>query len=113
MIPATKGAAIDDARPSRGTGGGVHVAETAAQNSRELETQRVGEIPDLVLRLIDHVAARFGVLSVRESVADRPHAPAQALAGLDDRDGRAHGRQVVRRRQAGKAGARDEHCRAR
>ena len=66
-----------------------------------------------MLRLVDHVAAGLGVLAIGEAIADRPHAAAGTLAGLDDGDRRAHGRQVVCRGQAGKAGAYHQHARPR
>ena len=61
-----------------------------------------------MLRLVDHVAACFGVLSLGEAVANRPDASADAVAGLEDRDVGALGQQVERRRETGQAGAGDD-----
>jgi hypothetical protein len=62
-----------------------------------------------VLRLVDHVAARFGVLGIGEAVADGQDAPADAIARIDDRDVRAEGNEIARRDEPRKTGARDEN----
>jgi hypothetical protein len=45
-----------------------------------------GELTNFVLRIVDHVAAGLGVLTVGEAVAYGPDAPTHAIASLDHRD---------------------------
>ena len=109
LAPSARDAAIDDARRLAGAGGArTHVAEAIAQDPGERQSQLAGQLADLLLRLVDHVAAGFGVLAVGEAVADRPDAAAHAVARLDDGHGRAHGREVVGGGQPREAGAGDE-----
>ena len=77
-FPAARRVARDDLRPAGLIG--AHVAEAAAQNPRQLETELAGQLADLVLLLVDEVAAGLGVLALGEAVADRPDAAADAVA---------------------------------
>ena len=86
-----------------------HVAKAAAQDPRELQPDCFGEAPDLVLRVVDQVAAGFGVLVLGKAVPNRPHASAHAIARVDDGDGSAARREVARRRQSRQSGAGHQH----
>ena len=68
-------------------------------------------ISDLVL--VDHVAARFGVLTFGEIVADGPDASADPVARVDDRDVGAESREIAGGREAGKPGTGHKHFGAR
>ncbi len=68
-----------------------------------------GQVADFSLRLVDHVAAGFRVLPVGKSFANRPDASADAVACLDDRDGRAHRDEVEGGGETREAGSGDEH----
>src|SRR3954449_10316330 len=67
------------------------------------------EPPDLLLLGLDQVSARFGVLSARKTVADRPDTPADPGAGFHDRHVRAAGFERTRRRQAGEPRTSHDH----
>ena len=94
-------------------GVGPRVAEAAAQNPRQLQAQLLRELPNLVLRLVDQIAARFGVLLLDERIANRPDAAAEPAARVDDGDLGAVADQIARRGQAGEPGADDEDLDAR
>src|SRR5207344_3108622 len=95
LAPSARDAPGDDARRLGGAGGAwTHVAEAVAENPGERQPKLAGQLADFLLRFVDHVAAGFGVLAVREAFADRPDAAAHAVASLDDGHGRAHGREV-------------------
>ena len=83
----------------------AHVAEPAAQDRRQLQTELAGELANLALATVDHVAAGLGVLPLLEAVAHREHATADAVAGVDDGDLCAHGDQIACRGEAGQTGA--------
>ena len=88
-LPAARRVARDDPRPARSVG--ADVAEAAAQDARQLQPELAGQLADLVLLLVDHVAAGLGVLPLGEAVADRPDPAADAVARVDDGDGGAGG----------------------
>ena len=98
---------MNDARCTRAVL--THVAETAAQDARQLQPDVVGEAADLLLRLVDQIAARFGVLLFGEPVANRPDASADAVARVDDGDRCAARGEIARGGEACESGARDEH----
>ena len=50
-----------------------------------------------MLRLVDHVAAGFGVLPFGEAVADRPDPAADAVARVEHRHVGAERGEIVRR----------------
>ena len=106
LLPAAL-RALNDPRAARAVA--PHVAEAAAQDARQLQPELAGERPDLVLRLVDHVAAGFGVLALGEAVADRPHAAADAVARLDHRDVGAFVQQIACGGETGKSSAGNEH----
>jgi hypothetical protein len=72
--------------------------------------QLLAQVADFVLRLIDHVAAGFGVMALGEAVPDGPDAAAHPVAGVDDGYRRPGRREVVGCGEAGEAGACDEHA---
>ena len=89
---------------------GPRVAEAAGQDARQLQAQLFGERADLVLALVDQIAARFRVLAVGEPVANRPHAAAETAARVDDGDVGAVEHEIVRGGESGQAGAGHEHA---
>ncbi len=102
LAPSARDASGEDARRLAGPGGArTQVAEALAKNPGERQPQFAGQLADFLLRLVDHVAAGFGVLAVRKAVADGPDAAAHAVARLDDGHRRAHGREVVSRGESG------------
>ena len=105
-LPSTCCAAARDPRPA----GAVQadVAKASPENARERQPKLFRELTDLELRLVDHVAAGFGVLAVGEAVADGPDAPADAIARVDDRDVRAQD-EIARRDEPRETRARDEN----
>ena len=99
--------AVHDSRPSPRRL--ADVAEASAEDARQLQAELAGELANLRLILVDHVAAAFGVLPLGEGVADRPHAAADAIARVDDRDLRAGRDEIVRRGEACEARATHQH----
>ena len=103
QVPAARDIPLGDARAI----GAVlsHIAEPAAQDRRQLQTQLAGKLANLALSFVNHVAAGFSVLPLLEAVADRPHASADAVAGVNHGDLGAHFDQIARSGEAGQAGA--------
>ena len=91
---------------------GADVPEAAAQDACELQPQVGGELADFVLLLVDHVAAGFGVLPLGKAVADRPHAPANAIARVHDGDLGAQRGEIARGREPREARAGHQDRRA-
>ena len=106
-LPTPRRVAADDVRLAGRVG--PDVAEAAAQDARQLEAELLAEIADLVLGFVDHVAAGFGVLAFGETVADGPHAAADAVARIDHRHVRAERREIPRGGKAGESCAGNEH----
>ena len=75
----------------------AHVAESVAQDARERETQRRGEVADFRLRLVDHVAAGFRVLPLQEPVSHRQDPSAHTIACIQNGHICAHREQIVSR----------------
>ena len=86
-------------------------AKPVAQDAHRLQAQLSREREDVLLLLLDEVGARLGMLPRREPVAQRPHPPADAIARLDDGDGRAAGLERPCRRQSRQPGSRDDDAR--
>ena len=105
-IPSAKRTAFHHARTSPGVG--THVPEPAAQDADQLQIERRDELADCGLRVVDHVAAGFGMLTVGEPFMDRQHSSADAVTRVDDRHVRAHRRQFVRGGESSQAGTRDQ-----
>jgi hypothetical protein len=76
---------------------GADVREAAAKDARQLQAQLAGELADLVLRLVDHVAADFGVLPFGEPLTDGPNPAADAVARVENRHVGAERGEIVRR----------------
>jgi hypothetical protein len=106
-VPPALGAAAYDSWLSALVG--PYVPETTAQDSRQREAALGRQIANLVLLLVDHVAAGFRVLVLDEAFADRPDASADTIAAVDHRHGRAERRQIVRRREPREPRASDKH----
>ena len=87
---------------------GAHVAEAAAENSRQLAGRATRPAAGSRLLLVDQVAAGLGVLAMGEAFVDGPDASADAIARVDDDDVGAHRHQVVRGGETGEACAGDE-----
>ena len=93
-------------RPARSVG--PHVAKPVRQNPHQLEAELVDQRSQLMMLVVDHVAARFGVLPLDEAIADGPDASADAVPRLHDRDVGAKGGEVVRGGESGESSAGDE-----
>src|SRR5262245_54586052 len=64
---------------------------------------------DLVLVLVDHVAAGLGVLRLDESLTCGVNAAADMVARLDEGHGGPPGGEIACRAEAGESAARDQH----
>ena len=85
------------------------IAEAAPENVCQPEPELRGEIADLVLFLIDHVAAGLGVLAFGKAVPDCPDASAHAVADVNHGDGGAQRDEIASRGEPGEARARHQH----
>src|SRR6185295_3327664 len=83
------------------------VAEPALDDGDRLQTELACDRNDRGLVRVDQVPARLGMLAVFESVANRPHSTAGAIAGLDEGDPHAPALEIASGSKTGQAGASD------
>jgi hypothetical protein len=60
--------------------------KTARQDFRGAQPNRCNQFADFGLALVDEVGAGFGMLAVKKLIAEGEDAPADAIAGINDRD---------------------------
>jgi hypothetical protein len=86
---------------------GSRVAPASA-DPRERQPQLFRELPDLVLPVVNQIAARLGVLLLDERIANRPHSSADPVACVGDGNLGPVADQVAGRHQAGQPRADDK-----
>ena len=82
--------------------------EAAAEDPRLVEVELGGELTDLLLVVVDQIAARFRVHAA-EAVAQSPYATADAVARLDDDDTAAASLELARGGEPREPGANDQY----
>ena len=88
----------------------VHVSPAVSQDSREREPQLLRQLPDFLLRFIDHVAAGLAVLTCGEGLPDGEDPAATPVAGVEHDGVGALKHEIASRRKPSQSGTDYEHA---
>jgi FKBP-type peptidyl-prolyl cis-trans isomerase FkpA len=82
--------------------------EAAREHANHRQSIAFRQPPHANVPFVDELAPEFAVLAVGEAVTHRPHASAETMARLEDGDGGAALRELMRGNQAGQSSADDD-----